>query len=128
MLRDRVVGNYTFSQGADGHNISRRPSQHHPSFFPDGFDPVCVFIEGHHRRLLQNNTLASYIDKDAGCSQINSEICCIHLSIYSPSCLCNCSVPSRNSGPEQLPFLLFLAEAKTFHHTFYCHYTQLLFN
>jgi hypothetical protein len=56
--------------GPNGHDISRRPSQHPFGFFADGQDGSGACLDRNDRWFTQNNSSISYINERIGGTQV----------------------------------------------------------
>ena len=74
LLRDGIVRNNSLAERADCHNVAGRTSQHQACIFANCLDFICVAVECHNRRLLQNNAASPDVHQNARGAQINSNI------------------------------------------------------
>ena len=73
-LRNIIICNNTFAQRTNSYNITRRTANHLPCLFTDSQHPVRIPVNGHHRRLTQNNALAFHIYQHICSAQVNTNI------------------------------------------------------
>src|SRR5664279_3069153 len=72
-LGDHVVGDHAVLHGPDGGDVAGRPADHLAGVLTHGHDPVLV-VDGHHRRLLDDDALALDVDQDVGGTQVDADL------------------------------------------------------
>ena len=73
-LGDFEVGDHAVFHRADGHDVAGRAAQHPFGFLTDGEHVGRARLDGHHRRLPQNNSAILHIDEGIGCAQVYSNV------------------------------------------------------
>ena len=79
LFRYREIRDHSLTQRTDCHDIARCTAKHQTRFLSDRFNSICISVECNDRRLFQYNALPFDINKDAGCSQVNSNISSCHI-------------------------------------------------
>ena len=74
LLGDVEVGDDAVLQGADGHDVARRASEHRLGFVTDGQQGVIGLVDRHDRGLVEHDSFAADVDQRVRRSQIHREV------------------------------------------------------
>ena len=74
LLRQGVVRDDALAQRTNRRDVLRSAAQHEARILTVRKHGVCIAVDSHHGRLLQNDAAAFYIYKDAGGTQIDADI------------------------------------------------------
>ena len=75
-LRHVVVGDHALPQGTDGHDVAGGTAQHGLSVAAHLQQLAGIFVDGHHRRLVEHNALTLHINQHRGGAEVDTNILC----------------------------------------------------
>jgi hypothetical protein len=68
-IRDHAILEWSYR-----HDAFRRTAEHALRFQPNALDALGAALDGYHRRLVEDNALALYVDERVGGAQIDRDV------------------------------------------------------
>ena len=74
LLGDVEVGDDAVLQGADGHDVARRASEHRLGFVTDGQHGVIGLVDRHDRGFVEHDALTAHVHERVRGSEVHGEV------------------------------------------------------
>ena len=74
LLGDLEVGDDAVLHRLDRHDVAGRAAEHVLGFLADGLDPAVDLVDGHDRRLVDDDALAARVDAGVGRAQVDRQV------------------------------------------------------